>query len=399
MRKSARFIALGWLLTVLWLFFYSFTQIDLGLTLTRASFWQPIQKAFQTIGYFNRPLSTAFYLLILFFLFLFYFLILKAVAKKWLSLKQLWLLILITAVLLWPAYNAFSYDLFNYIFDAKIITFYGLNPYQHKALDFPGDPMLGFMHWTHRFYPYGPAWLAFTVPLSFLGFQKLIPTALLIKALAVGSYLGVSWLILKILNQLNSSQKRLAVAIFAFNPLVIIESLVSAHNDILMMFLVLAAFWFLKQRKFLISWLIFFLSVGIKFATGLLLPVFLFISWLQLTPKKINWPKIWGLSLALMGAALVLAAWRIGEIKPWYWLYLLPLVSFFPEKKWLIGLSASLSAGFLLHYAPFFYFGNWDSPVPAAKLALTLTFLFLGIIFSLVLKLNHGKSHQKTGAV
>jgi len=77
MKSQGRNIFIAWLAAVLALLLYSFTQIDLGLTLTRASYWQPIQKAFQQIGYFQRPLSTLLFLLILFFLFGLYFLILN----------------------------------------------------------------------------------------------------------------------------------------------------------------------------------------------------------------------------------------------------------------------------------------------------------------------------------
>jgi hypothetical protein len=120
--KKANLLISGWLLAVLSLFFYSFTQIDLGLTLTRISFWQILQKNFQLIGYFHRPLSACLYCLILILLFSFYLLILKGVQKKWLSEKQVWGLIIFTVVLLWLSYNAFSYDLFNYIFDAKTLV-------------------------------------------------------------------------------------------------------------------------------------------------------------------------------------------------------------------------------------------------------------------------------------
>ena len=188
-------IICGWFLTIVGLFFYSFTQIDLGLTLTRASFWQPIQRAFQEVGYFQRPLSTAIYLVLLISLFACYFLILKRVDQQKLSRETIWRMVLTTAVILTFSYNAFSYDLFNYIFDARVITYYQQNPYQVRALDFPSDPMLGFMHWTHRFYPYGPVWLFITVPLSFLGGQKFLATAILLKILMAVSYLFSVYLI------------------------------------------------------------------------------------------------------------------------------------------------------------------------------------------------------------
>ena len=66
-----------YILTIVFLFLYSFTQVDLNLTLSQFSLWQIAQKFFQHIGYFNRPLSTSFYiiivLLLLGFIYYFYF--------------------------------------------------------------------------------------------------------------------------------------------------------------------------------------------------------------------------------------------------------------------------------------------------------------------------------------
>lgn len=379
-------LSLGWLLTIVILFFYSFTQIDLGLTLTRISWWQIIQKKFQYIGYFNRPLSTGLYLGILLFLFTFYFLLFLSVKRKWLHSKQIWLLILMTAGVLWFAYNAFSYDLFNYIFDARIVTFYHQNPYQHKALDYLGDPMLGFMHWTHRYYPYGLLWLVFTVPLSFLGWQKLVPTMILFKGLAVLGYLGSCWFIDKMLAEIKPKERLMGLTIFAFSPLVIIESLVSAHNDILMMMLALGAFWFLFKKKTFLAWLMLFLSIGIKFATAFLLPAFLLATIRQFQEKKVNWQRIWLFSFWLMAAAL-LAAVKRSELKPWYLLYLWPFVSLLSPKP-IFGLTTIFSSGLLLHYAPFLYLGNWDPPVPTIKLGLTLSSLLIGIGFIFLSRFN-----------
>jgi len=355
-----------WLIGVLALFAYSFTQIDLGLTLTRASWWQEVQIAFQQIGYFQRPLSTALFLLIVLLLFGGYGLVLKN--RRW-----LWPLIFLTAAILWLSYNAFSYDLFNYIMDAKMITFYHQNPYQHKALDFSGDPMLGFMHWTHRTYPYGPVWLVISVLISFLGFGKLLPTMMLFKTLAVGSYLLACWLVAKI------AFSKKALVFFAFSPLVIIETLVSGHHDLLMMALALAGFWFLKQKKVWLAWLILLLSIGIKFATGLLVPVFLLIMIRQRQGKKIDWEQVWWASLILMVIAFLGAVYRAGHIMPWYLLYPLPFVALL-AKKWLFWLTGIFSLGLLLHYAPFLYLGHWNSPVPQIHNYLTFGSLAFGAI-------------------
>ena len=48
----------GYIVVSICLFLYSYTQVDLNLTLSRASTVQTIQKAFQYIGFYNRPVST-----------------------------------------------------------------------------------------------------------------------------------------------------------------------------------------------------------------------------------------------------------------------------------------------------------------------------------------------------
>src|SRR3989338_10122220 len=221
-------------MALLALFFYSFTQVDLSLTLSRLSVWQIAEKFFQHIGYFNRPFSTYLFLAIIFVLYIFYALFLKLSFQKKITEKGLFTLIFVSVAILVFSYNAFSYDIFNYIFDAKIITYYHQNPYLHKALDYPLDPMLSFMRWTHRVYPYGPVWLFLTVPISFIGLNIFLLTFFLFKFLIAGFYLGSVVLIYKINEKINPEHAVFNTALFALNPLVIIESLVSSHNDIAM---------------------------------------------------------------------------------------------------------------------------------------------------------------------
>src|SRR3989344_6803525 len=211
---------MGYLISVVGLFLYSFTQIDLGLTLSQVSIWQTAVKFFKNIGYFQRPLSSLFFVGIVLLLFIFYLFILNAIHKKKVSKKNVWFLIIAAAVILTFSYNAFSYDVFNYIFDAKIVTYYHENPYLHKALDYTGDPMLSFMRWTHRVYPYGPVWLGITVPLSFLGMGFFLPTFFLFKILSLVFYC-LSVIFLFRLARIIKKEKALFItALFALNPLV-----------------------------------------------------------------------------------------------------------------------------------------------------------------------------------
>lgn len=380
-----RLLFWGYAALAVLLVLYSFTQIDLSLTLSRLSVWQVTEKFFQHIGYFQRPFSTALYVSLLLVLFGFYTVFVRLAAVGKLSSSFIWKLVLLVSGILFFSYNAFSYDFFNYIFDAKIFTHYHLNPYVYKALDFPGDPMLSFMHWTHRTYPYGPVWLLATYPLSFLGFQYFLPTFFLFKFLAVGSFVGTVYFLDKTLQKIFPSERALGMVLFAFNPLVLIEALVSGHNDIFMMFLGVAAVCLLVSKRFLWAFGVLLLSIGVKFATVFLLPVFAYVYIASLFHKKFSWRNILIACACFMIIPVVLAAVRT-TFQPWYILFALPFGAFLGGKYYIVIPSFVLSFFFLLEYVPYLYTGNWNPPIPNILTGLTIVGIVVAVVLVIILK-------------
>ncbi|MGH7245737.1 MAG: hypothetical protein ACREGI_02265 [Candidatus Levyibacteriota bacterium] len=382
--KKLRLLLIGYFITVIGLFLYSYTQVDLGLTLSRASIYQTLEKGFQYIGYFQRPLSTLLYIIILAVFFLFYFFFILFAIKKKISQRAIWIVVIATTIILTFSYNAFSYDLFNYIFDAKIITHYHLNPYFHKALDFPNDPMLGFMHWTQRTYVYGPLWLVLTVPFSFIGLQYFLPTFFLFKILVSGFFLGTVYFLSKLIKKYAPQQELLGVVLFALNPLVIIESLVSSHNDIVMIFFALWGIYLLHEKKYMLGLLSIIVSPLVKQATVfLILPAF-FYSFIRMFMKNIAFSfKFFLIAAAIFIGAGFVFVLQQREMQPWYFIWLLPFFSFFTINKYTINFVIGTSLGLLLRYAPFLYQGNWDGvAVPIRFYVSIITpMVFVGVVF------------------
>jgi len=371
-----------YILTIVFLFLYSFTQVDLNLTLSQFSLWQIAQKFFQYIGYFNRPLSTSFYIIIILLLFGFYLLFLFLASKNKISKKRVWSLAIISTVILSFSYNAFSYDVFNYMFDARIITHYAQNPYLHKALDYSSDPMLNFMRWTHRTYPYGPTWLVLTVPLSFIGFNFFLPTFFLFKFLGSLSFLGTAYFTAKILKKISPKNELFGLSLFVFNPLIIIEGLVSSHNDLPMIFFAVLSLYLLVSKAYIKSFLFLLFSVGIKFATVFLLPVFLYPLFTK-NKNQINWIKIFNFLIPLMAIPLILVTVRT-NFQPWYLLYITGLSPFLQNRYYSLIISTVFPFFALLEYVPFLYKGDWNQPVPNILFWLTI----IGVASSIVLLLG-----------
>jgi len=346
------------------LFVYSFTQIDLSLTFSRIDFLREIVKSFQWVGYFNRPLSTFIYIFLLVLLFNFYLGFQVLAYTKQISKKLVWRLIIATTLILAFSYNAFSYDLFNYIFDAKIITHYQQNPYIHKALDFPGDPMLSFMRWTHRVYPYGPVWLGLTVPLSYIGFGFFLPTFFIFKSLMAAAFLGSVYYIGKIFQKINPEKEIFGLVFFGLQPLIVIESIVSGHMDIVMYFFAFFAFYLLLQKRYFWSLFLLAVSIGIKFVTAALLPVFILVIFLQIRKKKIDWFKIFGFAVILMTLTIIAASLRT-TFQPWYLIAVLTFATFLSYRYFVFIPTLIISFIAMLTYVPYLYTGNWDPPIPA----------------------------------
>lgn len=394
MMRFVKILLVSYLTVVVCLFLYSFTQIDLSLTFSKIEFLRNLVTSFQHIGYFERPLSTYIYIALIILLFIFYGIFLKLAHKKKITTKFTWTILLCTAGLLTFSYNAFSYDLFNYIFDAKIITYYQQNPYEHKALDYIGDPMLSFMRWTHRVYPYGPVWLGLTVPLSFIGFQFFLPTLFLFKALMALSFIGSLYYMGKILQKIAPEKENFGLLFFGLNPLVIIESLVSAHLDIVMICFCLWSFYVLINERYFSSIVLFLISVGIKFATGFLFPIYAMIFYFQRKNKKVPWNQVFLFSLVLMIITVILIVNSIGTFQPWYLLLVFAFAAFIAHKYYILIPSIIVSFGALLTYVPYLYFGNWDPPIPQTLstiylISYILSFVCVGIYF-MVKKFNKG---------
>ncbi|MCX6793869.1 MAG: hypothetical protein NTY06_02075, partial [Candidatus Gottesmanbacteria bacterium] len=155
---------IGYILASIGLFLYSYTQVDLSLTLSRVSIYQTLEKYFQHIGYFDRPLSTGLYLILVVVFFLLYGFFLVAARKKTISVRTFWWTVgILTAILIF-SYPAFSYDFFNYMFTAKTVLLYHKNPYGVIPLQFTGvEPWLSFMRWTHLPSAYTPFWILLTL--------------------------------------------------------------------------------------------------------------------------------------------------------------------------------------------------------------------------------------------
>lgn len=315
----------------------------------------------------NRLLFTFLYIIFVTLFFVFYWKFLNEVRKKILSYENLKKLIFLTITVLVFSYPAVtSFDIFNYVASAKTTFFYNENPYVIMPIEFIGDPLLLFTHAANKIALYGPLWIGLTGIPFLLSFGNFVVAILLLKLMAASFYAGIVFLIWKMTRSL------FAVALFAFNPLVVLETLVSGHNDVVMMFFALLSFYFLKNKRILYGVIFLSLSILIKYATIFLIPVFVYTTWKIINKREVNWNNTFIYVTLSMFVVFILSFLR-EEIYPWYAIWFLTFVPFVYKNKILFYTLITFSFGLLLRHVPFMLIGTHFGYVPLVKNIVTFS--------------------------
>ncbi len=390
--KLSRCLLLYFLLLVIYtIFSYSLTAPNLVL-----SNWSPYWR-FQTwmwANFFNnRQLLTGTYLILLVSLFMTYFRIIKIWPKtqqgEWQSqrrypgVKMVWWLPLLIASPLVLSNNALSYDVFNYIFNAKMVVAYQANPHLQTALSFATDDWTRFMHNTHTPAPYFYGWTGLSLLPYFLGGGKFLSTWLIFRLF---SFLSLGLLSLSLVK--NIKKQNIWLPLLLLNPLLLIEVVSNVHNDLWMMTPALTAILLATRKKtsknILISFTLLLFSASIKLATLALIPI-----WLALVlPWKKAWPKLhkfiignWPFLTSVL-LFLPLLTPRSKQFLPWYLIWSLVWLPLINKKwqAWKISLII-LSISSMLRYIPYFWAGNYQENIIFQQRLITWTpFILFWII-------------------
>lgn len=378
------------LLVLYAIFSYSLTDPNLVLT-TWAPYWNFQQMMWKTF-FLNAPLMTEIYVALISALFIVYF---------WLMKKGNFRLTLVTgALLILPlffSYNALSHDVFNYIFNAKIVLVYHGDPNQKVALDYPQDEWVRFMNNTHTPAPYGFAWTTISLVPYTLGFGKFLPTWLLFRLFSV---LSLGWLFLAMRYLAKKMNVRNLEVVF-LNPLFLIEIISDSHNDLWMMApAVYAIALVVKEKKFslwkvVLSLLLILFSAQIKLASILLLPIWAYfvIQQFKLIPQIKMLEKYWP-SLAAILLFLPLLSDRSQQFNPWYLTWVLVWLPFI-QLKWLRYAILVLSVNSMLRYVPWLWNGYFTDQIILQQKMITWVPLVVFLIgyggFSFISQALHGK--------
>jgi hypothetical protein len=218
----------------------------------------------------------------------------------------------------------FTTDIFSYVMYGHISAIYNLNPYIYPPNYFPGNPMLDWIHpiWHDQPSVYGPLWTVIGWVMARLVapwdgvvqtlddgtvlqiglMNQVFAYKLLMNAVQIANLVLAWWLLGRMMA--NKPRARLtAFILFAWNPLMLFDAAGNAHNDALMVTLLLLGIvplvWRRDRQPSNAAWLLGTLFVGlsalIKYTTALV-GVFYIVPWARRLPS-------WRARLAWIGGA------------------------------------------------------------------------------------------------
>ena len=172
-----------------------------------------------------------------------------------------------------------SSDIFYYMGVGELNSVYGQNPYYVTVKDYCNEHMnevkddnimeQGYNnYWSGTTVIYGPIAQTIFSIITKISFKNINLCLILFKIVNLIMHLINCYLIYKITKKIKFAK------IYALNPYILLEFIGVAHNDIIVVFLVLLALYYLtKKQKLFPCIFLLSLATGIKYFTVLLLPI------------------------------------------------------------------------------------------------------------------------------
>ena len=199
-----------------------------------------------------------------------------------------------------------STDCYAYSVYGRMISFYHLDAYSESIpVSLTTDKF--YQLWAYGYVPsvYGPLWtLISTVPVR-LGGENSALVLFLFRVISAGAILAGTGFIGGILRKISPDRVSLGMALFLWNPLVIVESAMSGHNDTMMVAFLLLGVWLHVKRYKTGAALAILLSSLVKFVTG---PLLLLYVWMVLRQMESWRERAWFVARSLVCCAILTGA-------------------------------------------------------------------------------------------
>lgn len=203
-----------------------------------------------------------------------------------------WLTFSAIGLLSFPGESA---DVFDYLFRGRMMTEYGLSPLAHTPYEIRDRPFHRYVSWSQWVDAYGPIWEYASAAVSALAQRFAAADELRVVAnqtcevqpalctlltrhvaayrlLAIGLTGACAALIAAVVARRDRRDVPLALALWLWNPLVIVSTAIGAHNDALMLVFILLAVWLAQRERWLWAVLAVAAAAHVKLTALVMLP-------------------------------------------------------------------------------------------------------------------------------
>jgi hypothetical protein len=187
---------------------------------------------------------------------------------------------LLSSVVLLGAYPGESLDIFDYLFRGRLQVALGISPLATPPQLFANQLFYPSVNWTTYVDTYGPLWeyasgtVAAIIGAVACNCPASLPSYVLgyrLLAIGLAGFCGV--LIYTITAYRSLQLAPAALLAWLWNPLLLTATAVGAHNDMLMLLLMLVAVRLFQRQRWLLGLLALALAAHVKLTALLLLPV------------------------------------------------------------------------------------------------------------------------------
>ena len=230
----------------------------------------------------NRNMQTFLYLIILTIMTILYCLILKKQKEIFKNIKQVLIYTLIISAIFLISISFTCSDVFYYLGIGRLGSEYNQNPYYVTITDFVESQndiplekdtvlMQGYLNdWADTTVVYGPIWTVICQFAATLSFGNIDIGILVFRIINILIHILNCYIFYKI------SNKKIFSVMYGLNPYMLIEGIMSVHNDIFVVcFILLALYFLVKKKKIVIAVAFLAIASAIKYFAILLLPLFI----------------------------------------------------------------------------------------------------------------------------
>jgi hypothetical protein len=211
----------------------------------------------------------------------------------------------------------FSRDVYYYAAEGQLVA-QGVNPYLHGPSALGGGPFLSLVDplWRHSPAPYGPLWERLSGWVVQMSGHDVLGALSGFRLIALMGVTLLAWAVPMLARSIGRDRS-VAFALAVLNPLVLLDLLGGAHNDALMLGLLVAACALARQRHVLAGLILCALAAEVKIPA---LIGAVFIGWWWAGERATWRPRLAKVTSALVCTAGLMAAISAISTLGWGWI-------------------------------------------------------------------------------